>query len=67
VLPERRRAGIAAELLRRLASWFAGQHALRVCVNVDPTNTTAAHFYARHHSETMNDQWRVWEDISVVL
>ncbi len=66
VLPERRRAGIAAELLRRLASWFAGQRALRVCVNVDPTNTTAVRFYARHHSETMNDQWRVWEDISVV-
>ena len=67
VLPERRRAGIASELLRRLAGWFVEQHAGRVCVNVDPTNAAALHFYARHHVETMTDQWRVWADIAAVL
>jgi GNAT superfamily N-acetyltransferase len=67
VLPERRRAGIASELLRRLAGWFVEQRAVRVCVNVDPTNATALRFYARHDVGTMNDHWRVWEDISAVL
>ena len=67
VLPERRRAGIASELLRRVAEWFVERRVVRVCANVDPANTTALHFYARHHADTMNDQWRVWEDISTVL
>jgi GNAT superfamily N-acetyltransferase len=66
VLPDHRRAGIASELLRRLAGWFVERRALRVCVNVDPTNATALRFYARHHAATMNEHWRVWEDISAV-
>ncbi len=41
VIWERRGTGIASELLRRAAAWFAEQKALRICVNVDPGNTTA--------------------------
>lgn len=62
-------AGLGKEadlVLRRLAGWFVEQGALRVCVNVDPTNVSALGFYARHHAEAMSDQWRVWKDISAV-
>jgi len=62
-----RGGGIASELLRRLAAWFTEQKASRICVDVDPANTTARRFYTRHGAEKLNDYWLVWNDISVVL
>ena len=67
VIPARRGSGISSELLRRLGAWFTAQKASRVCVDVDPANTTARRFYRRHGAETLNGQWLVWKDISVVL
>ncbi len=66
VSPERRGAGIAAELLRLLAGWFVEHKALRVCVDVEPSNAVARAFYTRHGAETLNPHWLVWNDISKV-
>ena len=63
VSPERRRAGIASELVQRLARWFVEQQAFRVCVNVDPSNEAARAFYTEHGTEKLNDHWMVWNDI----
>lgn len=67
VVPERRGDGIASELLRLLAGWFAKQEALRVCVDVDPANKAARHFYARHGAERLNEHWMVWNHIDRLL
>ena len=67
VIPQHRGSGIASELLRRLAAWFAELSASRVCVDVDPANTTARRFYMRHGAEKLNQHWLVWQDIKVVL
>jgi ribosomal protein S18 acetylase RimI-like enzyme len=67
VIPERRGSGIASELLRLLAAWFVEQKTLRICVDVDPANTAAQHFYRRHGAETLKPHWLVWNDIKVVL
>ncbi|HYG65689.1 MAG TPA: GNAT family N-acetyltransferase [Thermoanaerobaculia bacterium] len=64
---EHRAQGVAPELLRLLAEWFAQQDAPRVCVNVDPANTTARRFYMRHGAESLNEHWLVWSGIKVVL
>jgi ribosomal protein S18 acetylase RimI-like enzyme len=67
VIPERRGSGVASELLRLLAAWFAEQKASRICVNVDPANTAARRFYARHGADPLNEYWLVWNDIGCVL
>jgi ribosomal protein S18 acetylase RimI-like enzyme len=67
VVSERRRMGVASELLRALAGWFAAQQASRICVNVEPTNTAARRFYTRHGAEGLNEFWLVWKDIAGVL
>ncbi len=67
VIRERRRSGIASELLRRLAAWFGEQSASRICVDVDGGNVTARSFYRRHGAESLNRHWLVWDDIKVVL
>ena len=54
VTPERRGSGIALELLRRLAAWFAQQKASRICVDVDPANTIARRLYTRHGADQLN-------------
>src|SRR5580692_8382673 len=51
VVPERRGSRIASGLLRLLAAWFVEQKALRICVDVEPANTTARRFYRRHGAE----------------
>lgn len=66
VIPEQRGAGIATELLRRLAGWFAQQKATRVCVDVDPQNAAARSFYTRHGAVFLNGHWLVWNDISLL-
>jgi len=67
VVPERRGAGIASQLLRRLAGWFVEQKAVRICVDVEPSNAVARAFYTRHGAETLNPHWLVWNDIGIVL
>jgi ribosomal protein S18 acetylase RimI-like enzyme len=67
VIPERRGSAVASELLRLLAAWFAKQKASRICVDVDPANTTARRFYMRHGAGNLNEHWLVWNDIKVVL
>ena len=67
VIQERRRSGVASELLRRLAAWFVEQKAARICVDVDPANERARGFYVRHGAVDLNKHWLVWEDIGVVL
>lgn len=67
VIPERRGSGIAAELLRLLAGWFVAQNALRIFVNVQPTNIAARRFYARCGAEDLNPHWLVWNGINVVF
>jgi ribosomal protein S18 acetylase RimI-like enzyme len=67
VLPERRGSGVASELLRLLATWFADQGALKICVDVEPSNTAARAFYLRHGAEKLNPHWLVWNDTSAVL
>lgn len=67
VLPERRRSGIAGELLRSLAEWFVVQSALRICVDVEPQNVIARRFYTRCGAEDLKPHWMVWNDIRVVL
>ena len=66
VLPERRRAGVAGELLRALASWFERHRARHICVGVDPGNAPARAFYRKHGAEDLNPHWLVWRDISTV-
>jgi GNAT superfamily N-acetyltransferase len=67
VIRERRRSGIASQLLRCLAAWFVEQKASRICVDVDPANTVGRAFYANHGAGILNRHWLVWNDIGVVL
>jgi ribosomal protein S18 acetylase RimI-like enzyme len=67
VIPKQRGTAIASELLRLLAAWFVRQKALRVCVDVQPTNRTARRFYRRHGVEDLNLHWLVWNDIGTIL
>jgi GNAT superfamily N-acetyltransferase len=53
VVPERRGTGVASGLLRLLAGWFADQGALKICVDVEPSNTAARAFYLRYGAETL--------------
>ncbi len=66
VVPESRGTGVSAELLRKLAAWFAAQHASRICVDVDPMNEHARTFYTRHGASRLNDHWLVWDNIAVI-
>ena len=54
---------VATELLRRLAKWFARREAVRVCVDVEPSNLAARRFYARHGAQDLKPHWMVWKDI----
>lgn len=58
--------GIAAELLRRLSRWFVRHKALRVCVDVEPSNEVARRFYQRHGAAHLKPHWMVWNDIRKV-
>jgi len=67
VIPECRGSAVASELLRLLAALFAEQKASRICVDVEPNNTTARRFYKRYGADDLNEHWLVWNDIKVVL
>jgi ribosomal protein S18 acetylase RimI-like enzyme len=66
VARERRREGIASELLRLMAAWFIERQAFRVCVNVEPTNFAARRFYMKYLADEFSDHWLIWNDISAV-
>lgn len=63
VRSEYRRHGIASQLLCHLATWFTGQGAQRVCVDVQPSNHGARRFYERYGAKDLKPHWMVWEDI----
>lgn len=67
VVREKRGGGAASGLLRVLAKWFVAQNALRICVDVEPSNTIARRFYARHGAEDLKPHWMVWNDIHVAI
>ncbi|HEV2577028.1 MAG TPA: GNAT family N-acetyltransferase [Acidobacteriaceae bacterium] len=67
VSADHRGLGIAAQLLRELADWFASNNARRICLDVRPRNTEARAFYARHGAQQLNDHWMVWNDIAGAL
>jgi len=67
VAEQYRGSGVASELFGHLATWFVSQHALKVCVDVDPTNSRARRFYARHGARPLNPHWMVWDDVGAVL
>jgi ribosomal protein S18 acetylase RimI-like enzyme len=67
VIPERRGSAVASELLHLQVAWFVDQRASRICVDVDPNNTTARRFYKRHGAVDLNEHWLVWNDIKVAL
>ena len=67
VRPEYRNRGVASELLRCLAQWFAAQNAKSVCVDVEPTNHAARQFYARNGAQYLKPHWMAWRDIGAVL
>lgn len=62
---EYRRRGIASELVKILAKWFAEQNARKICV--DPGNDAARKFYAANGAENLNAHWMYWDNIAVVL
>lgn len=67
VIPEQRGKNVASELLRLLAAWFVEQGALRVCVDVEPSNTVARAFYRRHGAQDLKPHWLVWNDVRAIL
>ena len=67
VSPDHRGQGVATDLLRELADWFASNNAHRICVDVQPRNADARTFYTRHGAEPLNNHWLVWPDIASVM
>ena len=66
VISERRRRGIAGELLAALVTWFDSCQARRICVDVDPQNASARAFYRKHGATDLNPHWLVWHDITTL-
>ena len=67
VVPELRRRGVAARLLRLMAEWSDSHDALRVCVNADVDSAAAVPFYVSQGAVALSKHWYVWDDIRVVL
>ena len=67
VVREERRAGIASELLRLLARWFAEHDAHQVCVGVDEDNSGAHNFCAYHGAKGLDLAFLAWSNIQDVL
>jgi GNAT superfamily N-acetyltransferase len=59
--------GIAFALLQLLAKWFIENNSIIICVNAEPSNTAAQHFYKQNGAKPVNEYWLVWDDISIVL
>jgi ribosomal protein S18 acetylase RimI-like enzyme len=67
VAPADRGSPAAEGLLRRLAEWLLSHDARRVCVNVEPDNQPARHFYHRLGAVELSAYWLVWHDIAQVI
>ena len=67
VSPARRGRGIAGRLLEEMAAWFVEQHALRVCVDVDPRNIAARALYSKYGAQPLNEHWMVWKDVGSII
>jgi ribosomal protein S18 acetylase RimI-like enzyme len=67
VSPDHRGQGVATDLLRELADWFASNNAHKICVDVQPRNADARAFYTRHGAEPLNNHWLMWPDIARVM
>jgi ribosomal protein S18 acetylase RimI-like enzyme len=67
VSESQRRQGVATEMLRELADWFAAYNAHKICVDAQPRNTEARAFYTRHGAEPINNHWLVWQEIARVM
>lgn len=67
VAPAYRRLGVGRNLFLRLGAWFAEQHALRVCVNVDPDSPEARPFYSSVSATDLRPHWMEWRDITRAL
>ncbi|HZD31275.1 MAG TPA: GNAT family N-acetyltransferase [Candidatus Angelobacter sp.] len=63
IRPPYRGRGIAFELLRRLSMWFVKHNAMRICVDVEPSNELARRFYNRHGADDLKPHWMIWKDI----
>ena len=66
VVLERRRHGVGAQLLWTLATWFHGQGARRLCVDVAPDNAHARAFYRKHGAEALTSHWLMWHDSALL-
>ena len=64
---EHRRRGIARELLRHSAKWFVRHHALRVWVDVEPSNEAARKFYRQNGADDLKPHWMIWNNIRSVI
>lgn len=64
VVGEERRRGIAAELVRLLAAWFAEKGARRICVDLG--DDRARGFYLRLGAVDLRKHWLVWNDIGLL-
>jgi GNAT superfamily N-acetyltransferase len=58
---------IADALIHKLAEWFFAQKAVKVCVNVTPSNDAARVAYGRNGATPMGPEWLVFEDIATAL
>jgi GNAT superfamily N-acetyltransferase len=67
VARDSRRIGVASELLRWMARWFASNGAFRICVDADPEDAVARAFYTRFGAEPLGRHWLVWNDIRTIL
>ncbi|MEZ5361145.1 MAG: GNAT family N-acetyltransferase [Bryobacterales bacterium] len=64
VAAEERGAGMGRELLKRVAEWFCGQRAFRVCV--DPGEDVSRAFYRHLGAIALTKHWLVWEDVRTI-
>jgi len=62
VAPAYRRHGVASDLLRLAARWFAGQKAERVCVEIEPDNDAGRGFCKFTGALILNERIWVWND-----
>lgn len=58
--------GISTSLLKTLAIWFTQHNAKLVCIDVDPENIEVVNFYKKHNAIQFNEQWMIWQDISIL-
>lgn len=63
VSPAFRRQGVGAALIGKLAGWFVARKAMRVCVNVDPSNAPALWFFGAMGASAKDEHWLEWLDI----